>query len=365
MSKRFTDQVILITGGTSGIGLETAIQFVNHGARDVIVCGRGLTKWEKAQKIIRGELDLKDPSEALIASQYTRVPPDKIDVIKFIPVDVRVESDVKDLIEQIFIHFKRLDVCFNNAGVQPGLVTHPDDGLITDFIFNSSLGNNGSITYVLPSPQPSRNEMGKISESHENTNSINNRDNKDIKIPPSQKSGASPYLESELATSCIGVSYCLKWELKYILELQPKNFPVSIINTASRNGILPDAHRWLYAGAKAFIIAITKSIANQMAQKSLRDKRAMIRINSIAPGPVDTLLEYTAYGLSSDPKTKEEYEKYAKEAAIGVPMKRTASVKELAPSVLFLADYQMSSYITGTVLSVDGGHTGSPLLCKC
>lgn len=72
-------------------------------------------------------------------------------------------------------------------------------------------------------------------------------------------------------TGCIGVSYCLKWELHYIFAKQPKDLPVSIINTASRNGVLPDARRPLYAASKAFILAMTKSVGNR-----LRKNRCMI-----------------------------------------------------------------------------------------
>ena len=43
-------------------------------------------------------------------------------------------------------------------------------------------------------------------------------------------------------------------------------------------------------------------------------------------------------------------------------MQRVASAAEIAPAVLFLADYKQSSYITGVTLPVDGGHVASPLL---
>jgi NAD(P)-dependent dehydrogenase (short-subunit alcohol dehydrogenase family) len=43
-------------------------------------------------------------------------------------------------------------------------------------------------------------------------------------------------------------------------------------------------------------------------------------------------------------------------------MQRTAQPEEIAPTVLFLADNRTSAYITASNISVDGGHTGSPLL---
>lgn len=89
-----------------------------------------------------------------------------------------------------------------------------------------------------------------------------------------------------------------------------------------------------------------------MAGRSIQDGRAMIRINVVAPGTTDTPL------IASN-KTQEGFEK---RASAGTPMQRIARSEEIAPSVLFLADNTMSSFITGAVLPVDGGYTGSPLI---
>ena len=89
----------------------------------------------------------------------------------------------------------------------------------------------------------------------------------------------------------------------------------------------------------------------------------MIRVNAVSPGPVDTPLEFAAFGASADDPA--QYKGYVRAATVGVPMKRTAQPEEIAPTVLFLADPATSSYITGANICVDGGHTGSPLLCAC
>ena len=326
---RFKDKVVFITGGTSGIGLAVAAQFALEGAEQVIVCGRRESKWIEAQKYLEEKLS-----------------PEQKKCIQYWPCDVRVESQVKNTIDQIFTTFGRLDICFNNAGVQPGVVTGADSGFITGMFFESSIAQDGSIMYRIPPPQP---QSGPEFEH--------------ARRETTQTTPASPFCESEIATSCMGMFYCLKWEVHYIFERQPKDLPVSIINTSSRNGVLPDSHRPLYAASKAFILGLTRSVSNQVAQKSIQEKRGMVRVNAISPGPIDTPLEFGAYGVA--PHNPEQYATYVKAAAVGVPMKRTGKPEEIAPTVLFLADPGTSSYITGANICVDGGHTGSPLLCSC
>lgn len=328
-TSRFQDKVVFITGGTSGIGLATAAQFALEGAAHIIVCGRRKSKWNDAQQYL---------DEKISADEKNR--------IEYWPCDVRIEAEVKKTIGDIFAKFGRLDVCFNNAGVQPGVVTGANSGFITDMFFDSAIAADGSITYRIPAPQP--------------TSSA------EFQHAPrefTQTTAASPFSESEVATSCIGMFYCLKWEIDYIFAKQPKNLPASIINTSSRNGVLPDSHRPLYAASKAFILAITKSVSNQVAQRCVKENRDMVRVNAISPGPIDTPLEFAAFGATEG--NQEQYKGYVKAAAVGVPMKRTGQPEEIAPSVLFLADPKTSSYVTGSNICVDGGHTGSPLLCPC
>jgi NAD(P)-dependent dehydrogenase (short-subunit alcohol dehydrogenase family) len=314
----FKDKVVLITGGTSGIGLATAVKFAEQGAAHVIVCGRNRSKWEAAQSYIKNHLNDKQK-----------------EVIEYKPCDVRIESEVKKLIEDIFTQYKRMDVCFNNAGVQPGNIDLKAN--ITMMEFESMLDKDGSILYRLPPPQPT-----------------SPKDQTYPPIIPTQQTDASPYAESPIATSIFGVFYCLKWEIKNIIEKQPKNLPVAIINTSSRNGVIPDPHRPLYAGAKAFILSLTRSTSNQVAQQVVDDKRASIRINAVSPGPVDTPLERAAF-----PGSDAEFNS---KASLGVPMQRVAKPEEIATAILFLANEQQSSYITGANIPVDGGDIASPLI---
>jgi NAD(P)-dependent dehydrogenase (short-subunit alcohol dehydrogenase family) len=95
MSKQFENKVVLITGGTSGIGRVTAIAFAKEGAK-VVVSGR--RKAEGAETVTLIE---KAGGEGV-----------------FVQADVTDEEQVKKLVETTVSHFGRLDIAFNNAGVE-------------------------------------------------------------------------------------------------------------------------------------------------------------------------------------------------------------------------------------------------------
>jgi NAD(P)-dependent dehydrogenase (short-subunit alcohol dehydrogenase family) len=284
----------------------------------VIVIGRTKSKWDQAQSYIQKHLN-KDQAQK----------------IEYWPCDVRVEEQVKNTINKVYEKYGRLDVAFNNAGVSPGI--QPGGTDFDNMDFTSILGEDGSVMFSMAPPQPT---------------SKNTNDKSWQAGDPSEASLNSAYRENPIATSVFGVFYCIKWEIINSFKKQPKNLPVAIINTSSRNGIIPDPNRPLYAASKAFIIALTKSLSNAVAQRSVKENRAMVRINAIAPGPVDTPLERSAFPGS-------DFEPLASQ---GVPMQRTAQPEEIAPAVLFLADNHQASYITGAILPIDGGDVASPYI---
>ncbi|HBD94674.1 MAG: 3-oxoacyl-[acyl-carrier-protein] reductase [Spirochaetes bacterium GWF1_31_7] len=108
-----------------------------------------------------------------------------------------------------------------------------------------------------------------------------------------------------------------------------------IVNMSSIVGVRGNAGQANYAASKAGIIGITKSMAVELAKRN-------ITINAIAPGFIDTDMTKAI----SD-KAKEEFMKL-------IPMERAGSAQDIANAVAFFAS-DMSKYITGQTLVVDGG----------
>ena len=109
----------------------------------------------------------------------------------------------------------------------------------------------------------------------------------------------------------------------------------SIINMSSVVGVKGNAGQANYAASKAGMIGFTKSVALELGSRN-------IRCNAIAPGFIET--EMTA---KLDEKTVQGWRD-------GIPLKRGGTPEDVANACLFLAS-DMSAYITGQVLSVDGG----------
>jgi len=113
----------------------------------------------------------------------------------------------------------------------------------------------------------------------------------------------------------------------------------TIVNIASAQALLPNARgASAYAASKAGLVAFTKAIAAELAPT--------IRANAVAPGIVATpMVEHVlkAHGTADPPPFLAQY-----------ALRRAADPEEIAKAILFLTSEE-SSYVTGSVLAVDGG----------
>jgi 3-oxoacyl-[acyl-carrier protein] reductase len=110
----------------------------------------------------------------------------------------------------------------------------------------------------------------------------------------------------------------------------------SIINMSSVIGRMGNAGQSSYAASKAGLIGFTKSVAKELGSRN-------VRCNAIAPGFVET-------DMTSYLKEGEQADKYK----AGIPLGRFGTAEDIANVTLFLAS-DLSAYVTGQVISVDGG----------
>ncbi len=123
---------------------------------------------------------------------------------------------------------------------------------------------------------------------------------------------------------------------KQVIRPMMKQRSGSIINMSSVIGLMGNAGQASYAASKAGLIGFTKSVAKELGSRA-------VRCNAIAPGFVETdMTSYLKEGGQGD--------KYKS----GIPLGRFGTAEDIANATLFLAS-DMSAYITGQVLSVDGG----------
>jgi NAD(P)-dependent dehydrogenase (short-subunit alcohol dehydrogenase family) len=245
-----SSQVVLITGGLTGIGRAAAIAFAKKGAK-VVVAGRR----DEAGKTLVKELRALG-SEA-----------------EFINTDVRKDEDIRNAVDKTVARFGRLDVAVNNAATE---------------------GQVGAVTE-------------QTAESYAAT----------------------------FDTNVLGVLLSIKHEVR-VMQKQGSG---SIVNISSTYGHEGAAFASVYVASKHAVEGITKSVALEVVKSG-------IRVNAVAPGPVDTGM------LTRFTHTAENRAELVKQ----VPMARLGISEEQADAIVFIAS-DAASFITGHILNVDGGMT--------
>lgn len=236
--ERFTDKVVIITGGTKGIGLVTAKLFIEEGATVVV------TSRERHGFNIEGAT--------------------------FISCDISNNNNVNELVDKVLKKYGRVDILVNNAGIMKDRTTTK----MTDEEFDIVMNTNVRGTFNM---------------------------------------------------------------VRAVGPLMQKNGYGSIVNLSSfvaRQGNIGQAN---YVASKSAIEGMTKCWAREFARHGEN-----VRVNAVAPGVVLTDI--------FDNTPKDIVDTFASKTML----KRLAKPEEIANVVLFLASDQ-ASYITGSIIPVDGG----------
>lgn len=244
----FKNKRVIITGGTRGIGQETALAFAARGARVAV------TYSGDEQSASRTRERLADcGAEHLI-----------------IQADVRDKACVDAMAAQVMERWSGIDILVNNAGV------HRDKLLMF------------------------------LSEQD---------------------------WDQVVDTNLRGTFLCAQAVLKPMIAQRWGR----IVNLASPSGITGRAGQANYSASKGGIIAFTKTLSKELA-------RIGITVNAVSPGVIQTSLTEKL-----DPQLKADLKKQ-------IPMERFGEPREVAAMILFLAS-EAATYVTGQVISVDGGLT--------
>jgi 3-oxoacyl-[acyl-carrier protein] reductase len=110
---------------------------------------------------------------------------------------------------------------------------------------------------------------------------------------------------------------------------------INVSSIAARNGGGPGAY--LYAGAKGFVSTATRGLAKELAPDN-------IRVNAVSPGVIQTPF----HDRFSTPQLLESFK-------ATIPLARIGEPDDCVGAFLYLASAQMSSYVTGQILEVNGG----------
>ena len=147
------------------------------------------------------------------------------------------------------------------------------------------------------------------------------------------------YFDKLIGVDLKGVALSMKYELQQMLKQGDGG---SIVDISSTNGFRPQPNQGVYTSAKHGVVGLTKTAAVENGAHN-------IRVNSVAPGAIETPM--LTESIADNDLTEEQVA-----PALSV-LNRFGKPSEVAEgSVWLLSD--SSSYVTGSVLHVDGGYTG-------
>jgi NAD(P)-dependent dehydrogenase (short-subunit alcohol dehydrogenase family) len=144
-------------------------------------------------------------------------------------------------------------------------------------------------------------------------------------------------LAATFETNVLGTLLSMKYEIR-AMQTQGKG---SIVNISSTYGKRGAANASIYSASKHAVEGLTKSAALELAGSG-------IRVNIVAPGPVETEM------LNRFTGTAEVKQKLS----AGVPLKRVGRPEEIADAIVFVSSDE-ASFITGATIAVDGGKTAA------
>lgn len=163
--------------------------------------------------------------------------------------------------------------------------------------------------------------------------------NAGVNIPGVFHESSNEVIDKTLDVNVKGAMYLTRAVIPHMLKIKKG----SIVNMSSVNGIVSEPYLSIYSASKGAIVMFTKGIALDYAKTG-------IRCNAICPGWVDTPINYAHAemlgGLDHVYKTIDSFQ----------PIGRPGTPREIANVVLFLASDE-SSFMTGSIVSVDGGMT--------
>ena len=143
-----------------------------------------------------------------------------------------------------------------------------------------------------------------------------------------------PFIDKVFDLNCRQLIHCCRLAA-VLMKAQASGTIINVTSIAARNGASPGGA--VYAGAKAFVSAFSKTLAKELVGHG-------IRVNCVSPGTIHT----SFHDRFSDEAKREATRKT-------IPMQRLGTAEDCAGTFLYLASGKASGYVTGQVIEVNGG----------